>query len=153
MRFAFLTSILAGALMIGCGDKPGPPAVKATKDPKLVAIEQQIAKTTPEGKLIIEKVKKMKPEVNDQPADKTLEEIIKDYAENKGTFNISPIGWEAAQKKNGRWKIGFHYQDYQKQYQFAEWEYNPETNKLYPFEFTNAPQFWSGAPAKGKAKK
>jgi hypothetical protein len=36
-------------------------------------------------------------------------------------YNITPIGWEASQKKllpgekAGRWKVVFNYQDYQKQ--------------------------------------
>jgi hypothetical protein len=88
----------------------------------------------------------MKPEVNEQVAARPLSDILKDYSENKGTFNIIPIGWEASQKKNHRWKLVYHYQDYQKQLAAAEWEYNPETNKLYPFEFVNAPglSVWSG---------
>ncbi len=86
----------------------------------------------------------MKPEINGQKSSLSLGEIVKDFSENKGSFNIKPIGWEASQKKNGRWRIVFHYQDYQKQYEEAEWEYNLETNNVYPFEARNATQFWSG---------
>ena len=43
----------------------------------------------------------------------------------------------------GRWRILLYYKDWQKEYQTAEWEYNPETNRLYPFERENAPGFFS----------
>jgi DUF3071 family protein len=121
----------------------------------MAAIQERIDKTTPEGKQMVEKVLAMKPEVNDQPAGKTLGEIVDTYAKTNGEYNIKPIGWEASQKKSGRWKIGFNYQDWQKQFLFAEWEYNPESSKLYPFEFQNAKEFWVApeVPDKTKAKK
>lgn len=150
--------VLAAVLisLAGCAEKPSPVAAKANKDPKVAAIEDRIAKTTPEGKQIIAKAQAMKPEVNAQLSAKTLTEMIDDYAKNKGAYNISPIGWEAAQKKllpgekAGRWKVAFSYQDYQKQLLTAEWEYNADTNKLYPFEKDNAPQFFGEAEKKGK---
>jgi len=37
----------------------------------------------------------------------------------------------------------FHYQKDTLEYVKAEWEFNPETNKLYPFEFQNARWFWT----------
>jgi hypothetical protein len=147
-------------LMVGCGgQKPGPTKVRAEKDPKVAAVEEKISKTTAEGKQMVEKALAMKPEVNDQVSAKTLGDILKDYSENKGTFNITPLGWESTQKRNGRWKLVYHYQDYQKQLMSAEWEYNPQTNKLYPFELVNAPSFWTGigdekdAQAKGDQSK
>jgi len=143
--------------LVGCSEKPAPVTAKANKDPKIAAIEDRIAKTTPEGKQIIAKAQAMKPEVNEQLSTKTLTEIADDYAKNKGAYNISPIGWEASQKKllpgekSGRWKVAFSYQDWQKQVLTAEWEYNADTNKLYPFEKENAVGFFSseGAPKKG----
>ena len=147
-------------VLVACHDKPAPAARPAGKDPKITAAEDKISKTTPEGKAMIEKVQAMKPEVNEQVSGKTLKEIVNDYAQNKGAYNISIIGWEASQKKPtagekvGRWKVVLHYQDYQKQILAAQWEYNPETNKLYPFETTNAPQFWTAAsPEAGKKGK
>ena len=142
----------------GCGEKPAPVTAKANKDPKVAAIEDRISKTTPEGKQIIAKVQAMKPEVNEQVSTKTLSEMSDEYSKNKGAYNIIPIGWEATQKKllagekAGRWKVAFNYQDYQKQFLTAEWEYNADNNKLYPFERDNAPGFFSdeGAPKKGK---
>ena len=152
--------ILCAAVVMalaGCSEKPAPVTAKANKDPKIAAIEDRIAKTTPEGKQIIAKAQAMKPEVNEQLSTKTLTEIADDYSKNKGAYNISPIGWEASQKKllagekSGRWKVAFSYQDWQKQVLTAEWEYNADTNKLYPFEKENAVGFFSneGAPKKG----
>ena len=149
-------------LSIGCGGKPGPAKARAEKDPKIAAVEEKVNKTSAEGKQIIEKVKAMKPEVNDQPSAMTLSEKADDYAKNKATYNITPIGWEASQKavrkdeKGARWKVVFHYQDWEKKLLAAEWEYNPNTEKVYPFELVNAPGFWEQpqTPAKdAKAKK
>ena len=144
-------------LMIGCGQKAGPAKAKANKDPKIAAAEEKINKTSSEGKEIIEKVKGMKAEVNDQPSTKTLNEMADDYSKTKANYNITPIGWEASKKKTERWKVVFYYQDWQKQLLAAEWEYDPQANKVYPFETANAPGFWSNegaAPAQGaKGKK
>lgn len=153
--------IVFAALMMslaGCAEKPASVTAKANKDPKIAAIEDRIAKTTPEGKQIIAKVQAMKPEVNEQLSTKTVSEMADEYSKNKGAYNISPIGWEAMQKKllagekSGRWKVAFSYQDWQKQLLTAEWEYNADTGKLYPFEKENAVGFFSdeGAPKKGK---
>ncbi|HET9529743.1 MAG TPA: hypothetical protein VFQ92_05285 [Blastocatellia bacterium] len=140
-------------LLAGCGQKASPTKARAEKDPKRAALEERIAKTTPEGKQMVETVLGMKPEVNDQPSSKTLRDIIEDYEKNKGAYNITSIGWEASQKavrqgeKEGRWKLLFHYQTFDGQLQSAEWEYNPDTKKLYPFERNNAPTFWTGVGA------
>ena len=140
-----ITCMVALLLFVACSSKPGPVKATAAKDPKIAAIEDKIQKTTPEAKEMVEKIKAMKPEVNDQVASKTLGEIVDDYAKNKGTYNINVIGWEASKKNsNGRWKALLHYQDWQKNFLVAEWEYNPQSNKLYPFEVTNAPTFWTG---------
>ncbi len=152
-----LFSLILLLFLAGCQDKPAQTNTKAQqKEPKLVAIEEAIAKTTPEGKKILEKAQGMKPEINGQKTTKALSAVIDNFAKNKSSFNILPIGWSASQKKSGRWKVMFHYQEYTKQYQDAEWEYNPETDKLYPFEKDNAMQFYSlekEAPDAGKGKK
>ena len=140
-------------LSVACDHKPAPPAAKAQKDPKITAIEDRIAKTTPEGKRLIEKVQAMKPEVNEQVSTKTLAEMVDYYTKNMGAYDITPIGWEATQKKTGKWKVMFNYQDYQKQVRAAEWEYDPATSKLYPFEKENAKDFWSNEGADKKGKK
>jgi hypothetical protein len=145
-------------LFVGCDKKPASVA-RAEKDPKIAAMEDRISKTSAEGKQIIAKVQGMKPEVNEQVSTKTLAEMVDDYAKNKGAYNITQIGWEAVQKKPiagekaGRWKVVYNYQDWQKQLLAAEWEYNSETNKLYPFEKLNAPGFWSNEGADKKGKK
>ncbi len=145
-------TILCLSIMLfvtACGQKPVDQQAAKTqtaKDPKLAKFEENIAKTTPEGKDFIEKAKAMKPEVNEQVSAKTLGEVVDNFAKNMGDFNIKPIGWEASEKKTTKnWKLVFYYQDYSNQYTSAEWEYNPVTKKLYPFEVINAPTFWTGA--------
>jgi hypothetical protein len=113
------------------------------QDDELIAIKDRIAKNTPASLDIIKKVKGMKPLVNDKFSVKRLGKIIKDYEEGKGAFKLTTIGWEASQKQNGYWRIFFHYRKDTLEYVKAEWEFNPETNKLYPFEFPNAPRFWT----------
>jgi hypothetical protein len=142
-------------LLAGCEQKPAPTTARAPKDPKIAAIEERIAQTTPEGKQVIDKVQGIKPEVNEQPSTKTLGEMVEHYSKNMGAYDITPIGWEASQKKSGKWKVVFNYQDYQKQIRAAEWEYDPATGKLYPFEKENAKDFWSseGADKVKKGKK
>lgn len=148
--FAFISLVL----LIGCGGNSTAPkqtATTQTEDPKVTAAKQAIAKTTPEGTAIVGKAQAMKPEINEQLSAKPLSEVVEDFSKNKGGFNITPIGWEAVQKKSNRWKVIFHYLDYQKQYLTAEWELNPETNKLYPFDTKNAAYFWAPAGEKQDA--
>lgn len=147
MRTRITSLIILVLFVAACGEKPKPVQTQARKDPRLTAVEAKIAQTTPEGKQIIEKALTMKAEVNEQISPKPLGAVIDEYAKEKGDYNITPIGWEATQKKArddekvGRWKIVFHYQTYDKQVQAAEWEYNPATDKLYPFD-KNASEFW-----------
>ena len=143
-----------------CEHKPAPVTTTTQKDPRIAAVEARITKTPPEGLAIIEKVKAMKPEVNEQLSGKTAGEMADKYAKEMGpAYNITPIGWEASQKKllpgekSGRWKVVFNYQDYQKQLLAAEWEYNADTNKLYPFEKDNAPGFYEAPEPQGKKGK
>jgi hypothetical protein len=152
--------VLAVLLLSVACDKKSAPVARTQKDPKIAAIEERISKTTADGKEMIEKVKAMKPEVNEQLSAKTVGEMVDKYTKEMGAaYNITPIGWEASQKKllpgekAGRWKIVFNYQDYQKQLLAAEWEYNSDTKKLYPFEEHNAPGFYEGAAPQGKKGK
>ncbi|MEK6324020.1 MAG: hypothetical protein AABN33_20450 [Acidobacteriota bacterium] len=154
-----LIPVMAVLLLLLACDKKSAPVARTQKDPKIAAIEERVSKTTPEGKLIIEKVLAMKPEVNEQVSTKTVGEMVDDYAKNKGAYNITTIGWEASLKKlrpaekAGRWKVVFNYQDWQKQLLAAEWEYNSDTNQLYPFDKDNAPQFYSNEGAEPPGKK
>ena len=154
MNRMFPLLMLILLVVVAC-DKKAAPAARTQKDPKITAIEDRVAKTTPEGKAVIETVLAMKPEVNEQVSTKTLQEMVDDYAKNKGAYNINSIGWEASQKKTGRWKVVFNYQDWQKQLLAAEWEYDSTAKKVYPFERDNAPGFWSneGAEPVKKGKK
>src|ERR1700752_315343 len=95
----FFPLLMIVLVLIGCHDKPAPAGKAAAKDPKVAAAEDKGSKTHPEGKAMIEKGQGMKREVNEQLSGKTLKEIVDGYANNKGAYNITIIGWEASQKK------------------------------------------------------
>lgn len=150
-----LTSVLIfTAILVGCGQQPGPTSSKPAEDPKLKSIKDAVAKMTPEEQAVVEKVKGMKPEFNGMASKRTLAEEVDEYATQKGAFNISVIGWVASRKtaagREKRWKVLLHYQDYNKRFVTAEWEYDPDTNKIYPFDQEQARIFWS-APDDAKA--
>jgi hypothetical protein len=86
---------------------------------------------------------RLKPEVNGMKSEESLERLVEDYCMNKGAYNIIPFGWKASQMENGHWKVIFHYQTFMKEYAAAEWEYDENKNKIYPFEKINAPTFWT----------
>ena len=111
------------------------------EDAWLKAINEEIEKTTPEGKEIIERVKRMLPEINRKLSTLPLEKLVEKFEKEK---NVTPVGWAATSKRSGRWHILFYYKDDNNDYHIAEWEYNPETVRLYPFDEGNAAQFWSG---------
>ncbi len=94
--------------------------------------EVNLPKQSSEAQDILAKAMSAKPEINGQPQANTLEQIIKDYSTNKGNFNIRPIGWEASKEKEGLWRIVLHYWDYRNDHQVIEWEYAPESGRLYP---------------------
>jgi hypothetical protein len=135
MMLLFLTALYVG----GSHNQTVSPATQ--DDPKLAAIRDRISNASPQESEIVERIKDLKPEVNGQPSAMTLGATVKDCSERACMYPA--IGWEASQKTNGRWKIILHCQRVQKQYLEAEWEYDPATSKLYPFELQNAPQFWS----------
>jgi hypothetical protein len=151
---SFLIVLLLMVAMVGCGEKPQPTASKpkADADPKRAKFQEAIDKTTPEGKDMIEKIKAMKPLVNEKLAAKTLGEITEEFATKNAQYNTKPIGWAASEKGTTKnWKIVYYYQDFGGQYNAAEWEYNPESKQLYPFEFTYAPTFFTEIGAAGAA--
>ena len=110
--------------------------------------------TTPEGKEIIERVKKMLPEVNRKLSTLPLEKLVENYAKEK---NLAPVGWAASKllewvstntlRSCSLWQIRLFYQMDTKEYRTAQWRYDSETSTLYPFDpfdEGNAAQFWSG---------
>ena len=145
-----LTLWLPAVLMLLSVEPNGARAFQAQDDEKLRKILATISKTSTAGLKILSRIQELKPEVNGVESSKTLIDIVQDYAFNKGAaYNIIVIGWAASRKELvdgepiGRWRIVLYYKDWQKQYQSAEWEYNDETDKLYPFETENAPGFFS----------
>jgi hypothetical protein len=91
-------------LLVGCDHKPGPTAAKAQKDPKIAAIEERVAKTTPEGKQIIEKVLAMKPEVNEQVSTKTLGELLTITRRTRALTTLLRLDGKPARKNCSRLK-------------------------------------------------
>jgi hypothetical protein len=92
---------------------------------------------TPEAEKIVKRALATKPQVNGKPLAQTLEQSLKDAATRNGKYNIYPIGWEASKKKNGEWRLIYHFWDYRGDHQSAEWEFNPDTGELIPL-FTMA---------------
>jgi len=147
MSLVFL--LLAASMFFALSPRNPAPAILSQNDERLRAFLESISKTTAEGSKVLDHVQGMKPELNETPSTMTLIDVVQNYAFNMGAYNITIIGWAASRKKVlpgemlGRWRILLYYKDWQKEYQTAEWEYNPETNRLYPFERENAPGFFS----------
>jgi hypothetical protein len=121
------------------------------EDARLKAMNEEIAMTTPEGKDIIERVKRMLPEVNGRVSKLPPEELVEKYVKEK---NVTPVGWSAFKplelvstnmlRSGDRWQIRLFYQMDTKEYRTAEWRYDSETVTLRPFDEGNAAQFWAG---------
>ncbi len=114
------------------------------EDKEMAAILKAISKTSPEGKQIIEKAQYLCPEVNGIKSAWPLIVSVNDYTSNKGAYNLHPVGWEAFQRPNERWRVVFHYRTYNDELMSAEWEYDPESGKLYSID-KNAAAFWSNS--------
>ena len=112
------------------------------EDARLKTIKEEIEKTTPEGKEIIERVKQMLPEVHGKLSTLRLEEAVEKYTKEK---NWTPAGWAAFKERSlAGWQIRLFFQMDTREYRTAEWRYDPKTIKLYPVDKVNAAQFWSG---------
>ena len=109
---------------------------------QLATVLDQISRTQTQTPEMIEQIKAMKPEIHGQPSVLTLDQAVKEESRKKGADGLIPIGWEASQKTDGRWEVVLHYRDDRAQYLKAEWEYDPDSNRIYPFELQNAPGFW-----------
>ena len=108
----------------------------------LPLIMERIAKTSPEGLSVIERVKTMTPVLQKNRSARTLGETIDDCITGRGQLIIYPIGWEAIKAEGPRWKIFFYFKDQEQKYLKAGWEYNKDRIVLLPAEFTNATKFW-----------
>jgi len=134
----------------------GRPAQTEGVDPRLKMIKEEIEKTTPEGKEIIERVKQMLPEVNGKLSTLPLEKLVENYVKEQ---NLAPVGWAASKllewvttdtlRSDSLWQIRLLYQTDAKEYRSAQWRYNSETRRLYPHD-RNAEQFWSGPTPGGE---
>ena len=132
----------------------GRPAQTEGVDPRLKMIKEEIEKTTPEGKEIIERVKQMLPEVNGKLSTLPLEKLVENYVKEQ---NLAPVGWAASKlsewvstntlRSDSLWQIRLLYRTEAKEYRSAQWRYDSETRRLYPFN-GNAEQFWSGPAPK-----
>jgi len=128
----------------------GRPAQSEGVDPRLKMIKEEIAKTAPEDKEIIERVKQMLPEVNGKLSTLPLDKLVENYVKEK---NLVPVGWAASKllewvstntlRSGSLWQIRLFYQMDTKEYRTAQWRYDSETRTLYSFN-GNAEQFWSG---------
>jgi hypothetical protein len=78
------------------------------------------------------RVMRLNPVVDNKPIASTLGEILTDYSRHRGGYNIEPRMWTSSGIRPHRWQIRFEYKDYQQRLFAAEWEYDAETNKLYP---------------------
>jgi hypothetical protein len=105
-------------------------------------IQERIAKTSPEGLEMIKRAKIMNPEIQKHRSAKTLGEAIEDCISGQGQLVIRPVGWEATRSDGPRWRISFYFQDEERRYLKATWEYNEEVHALIPAEFVNATKFW-----------
>ena len=94
---------------------------------------------TDEGKSVVETVKAWKPVVNERPSDKPLGEIAAEYV-SKGLYEIC---WSASKKSNGKWKIVYNHIDIRGAFQEAEWEHDPASGEIKPFN-AKAMEFWYG---------
>src|SRR5262249_17910661 len=134
-----LTRDLANVRMVIFLSSEEPPPAQAAP------VREAIRGTTTEANAIIEKVKALKPIVNATESRLTLGNLVDKAAQEKGDSSLTPIGWEASKKLNGRWRIVLRYKDHLQANQAAEWEYNSETDQVYPFDLQNAPRFWSAS--------
>src|SRR5262245_46173215 len=95
--------LLAAMFALSCGEQPPAKPSGPQEDPNITAIKSAVAKQTPEQKAEVQKALQMKPLVNEATSTKTLGEIVDTFSKNNAQYNINPIGWEASQKRSGRW--------------------------------------------------
>src|SRR5262245_8904611 len=111
------------------------------RDARPTAVPGTISNSSQQANEIVEKIQDLKPEVNGQLSAMTLGALVREFSERFTAFK--PIDWEASEKITGRWRIVLCYQEGAAKHNEAEWEYNPATGRLCPFETQNAPRFWA----------
>jgi hypothetical protein len=111
-------------------------------DPRLSLIEEAARRTPPEGKVVIEKARLATPEFERRRATKTLEKMIDEATMAEGLRRIEPLGWDASEMKDGRWRLNFHYHRWPSLYLVAEWDYDDKTGKLRLLNSQHGPEFW-----------
>lgn len=111
-------------------------------DPRLAAVEEAARRTTPEGKAVIEKARLATPEFERRRATKTLEQMINDATMAEGLHQIEPLGWDASEMRDGRWRLSFHYHRWPSLFLVAEWEYDYKADKLRLLSSQHGPEFW-----------
>lgn len=119
-----------------------PSTAQPEKDPRLGAIEEAARRTSLEGEKVIEKALLVRPEFERRVATKTVEKMIVDAQRAEGLNSIEPLGWEALQKRDGRWRLTFHYHRWPSLYLLTEWEYDHTSNRLYLLNSQHGPEFW-----------
>jgi hypothetical protein len=115
---------------------------RAGKDPRLAAIEEAARRTSPEAKKIIERAWLATPEFEGSRATKTLGEMIDDSANEEGLYRIEPLGWDASQARDSKWRLKFHYHRWPSLYLATEWEYDTEADRLRLLKTEHGPEFW-----------
>jgi hypothetical protein len=141
MMKIFMVVILGFHILLSGGQEQ---QMRTNKEEELnlPLITERIAKTSPEGLEVIEKVKRMTPVIQKHRSGKPLGAAIEDCINGQGQFIIYPIGWEALKSDGPRWRIFFYFKDEEQKYLKATWEYNKDRGVLLPMEFTNATKFW-----------
>jgi len=137
-----LTTILYCISILAGPAQERPAKTNAQEDLDLAIITERIARTSPQGLEVIEKIRRLMPEVQSHRSGKTLGEAIDDWSNGRGQFLIHPVGWEALTNSTGHWTLFFYFRDEEQKYYKAGWEYNNDTGVLFPIEFTNATKFW-----------
>jgi hypothetical protein len=138
---AFMIVVLGFHILLGSGQERQM-LTDTEEELNLALIVERIAKTSPEGLKVIEKAKKMLPEMQNQQSAKTLGEAVEACINGRGQFIIYPIGWEVLKMDGSHWRIFFYFQDEEKKYVKATWGYDDDRKALIPMEFTNATKFW-----------
>ena len=112
------------------------------KDPRLSAIEEDARRTPPEGKEVIAKARLATPVFERRRATKTLEEMIDGAAKAEGLHRIEPLGWDASEMKDGRWRLNFHYHRWPSLFLVTQWEYDHKSDELRLLNSQHGPEFW-----------